>query len=334
MTTVSASSYLRSAIDARRLMKARRLLHRAQSNPFYAPRLAGCSVTADNLHTLAQWRDLPVVDKTSFLSDQEQQPPYGTRLGVDPSAIRQVHLTSGTSGFGQEAFALTDDDLDTAGALWRHAFDAMALAPGDLFVTFYPITFLAYGRSVLEGGRVTGVPIMSMAGLDRSAAVALMRRLQPAAIGARPALFGLLREELEADGLTARDAFPHLRAVVCSGLTPAAAAAIEAEWGVTIHEVYGSSQAGGIAAATGPEGAVPGGEAGVMQVIEDHFLVEAVDPKTLEPVEEGEAELLLTCFDRVASPVIRFRTGDRVDVVPPGAHGDRRGPLGLRVGSV
>ena len=112
------------------------------------------------------------------------------------------------------------------------------------------------------------------------------------------------------------------------------AAATEAEWGVTVHEVYGSSQAGGLIASTGPEGAAPGGAAGVMRLMEPFFLVETVDPESLEPVEEGEAELLLTCLDRVASPVIRFRTRDRVHVVPAGSYGESRPVRGLRCGAV
>jgi phenylacetate-CoA ligase len=94
------------------------------------------------------------------------------------------------------------------------------------------------------------------------------------------------------------------------------------------------SQAAGIIAGTGPEGAAPEGAPGVMRCNESQFIVEAVHPETLEPVEEGEAELLLTCLDRVASPIIRFRTHDRVDVVAPGSYGHDTPLLGLRVGSI
>ena len=51
-------------------------------------------------------------------------------------------------------------------------------------------------------------------------------------------------------------------------------------------------------------------------------------------MEEGEAELLLTCLDRIASPVIRFRTRDRVRIVPAGSYGERRPLRGIRCGAV
>lgn len=179
-----------------------------------------------------------------------------------------------------------------------------------------------------------GVPVIPLAGVDRSVALSMMRRLQPAGIGARPALFRLIAEDLAADGLRPRDVLPGMKGLLCSGISPATALQEEEDWGATVHELYGSSQAAGIAAVTGRRGAVPDGLPGVMRCLEHHYLVEAVDPDSLEPVEEGEAELLLTCLDRVASPFIRYRTRDRVEVVPPGSYESDLALLGIRVGTV
>jgi phenylacetate-CoA ligase len=48
-----------------------------------------------------------------------------------------------------------------------------------------------------------------------------------------------------------------------------------------------------------------------MHVQEDHFLVECLDPETLEPVRDGElGELVFTTLTKEAMPVIRYRTRD------------------------
>lgn len=313
------------------LDKLRTLLHRAEANPFYAPRLREAGLAAAGLHDVADLRRLAPIDKTDLLVDQETSPPYGSRLGVPAADIREIHLTSGTSGLGQEAMALTGADVAASGRTWAPVFASAGLGPGDLFATFYPATLFAYGRSVLSGSRETGVPVVSMSGVDRDVALNLLRRLQPRALGARPALFTLLAETLAAERVTPAGAFPALSSIVASGLSPEQAVVLEAEWGATVHEVYGMSQAAGIIASTGPEGAAPGGVAGVMWCNRQAFLVEAVDPSTLEPVDEGEAELLLTCLERHASPIIRFRTRDRVEVVRDPTD---PGHLGLRVGSI
>ncbi len=322
----------RKGIEALQLSKARRLLARAMANPFYAEGLAATGLTPERLRSLEQWRELPLLDKAAVTADQQADPPYGRRLGVPRGEVRQTHITSGTSGFGQEAFALTGRDLETSGRTWSAPFATAGLVPGEMMVTFYPVTFLTYGRSVMEASRITGVEVTSMAGVERSLALRLMRHLQPAALGCRPALLGLLDLDLSAQGSSPSEAFDNLRAIICSGLAPSQVPVVQERWGATVHEVYGLTQAGGIVATTGPEGAAPDGEAGVMRVLEQHFLVETVDPSTLEPVTEGPAELVLTCLDRIASPVLRYRTRDRVEVVPP----DGWGPpvMGLRVGAV
>jgi phenylacetate-CoA ligase len=48
-----------------------------------------------------------------------------------------------------------------------------------------------------------------------------------------------------------------------------------------------------------------------LHINEDHFIVEVVDPKTLQAVREGEeGELVLTTITREGFPLIRYRTGD------------------------
>jgi phenylacetate-CoA ligase len=319
---------------ARQRAKLRALIDRCEQNPFYGPRLREAGLSGVTSVDVADLQHLEPVDKGDILSDQEAHPPYGSRLGVSAGQLREVHLTSGTSGLGQEMMGLTDDDVAVSAATWGPVLRSAGLGHGDLFATFYPATLFAYGRSVLSASRAFGVPVVSMSGVDRDVALSLMRRLSPRAIGARPALFALLAEQLGREGSSPRAAFPDVRSLVVSGVTAPQAVNLQTEWGATVHEVYGMSQAAGIIAATGPEGAAPGGEAGIMLCNADLFLVEAVDPETLQPVEEGEAELLLTCLERVASPIIRFRTRDRVTVVPAHSVGNPTSSLGLRVGTI
>lgn len=48
-----------------------------------------------------------------------------------------------------------------------------------------------------------------------------------------------------------------------------------------------------------------------LHVAEDHFYVEVIDPKTLQPLPDGqEGELVFTSLTKEAFPIIRYRTGD------------------------
>jgi phenylacetate-CoA ligase len=54
-----------------------------------------------------------------------------------------------------------------------------------------------------------------------------------------------------------------------------------------------------------------------LHVWEDAFLVEIVDPDTLEPVEEGaRGELVMTTLDREGMPLIRYRVRDLTAFIP------------------
>ncbi|MHB8065997.1 MAG: phenylacetate--CoA ligase family protein, partial [Ruminiclostridium sp.] len=82
--------------------------------------------------------------------------------------------------------------------------------------------------------------------------------------------------------------------------------AIEDLWGATVYDFYGISDIFGACAGSCEyhEG---------LHVAEDHLLVEVVDEKTGEPVEEGQrGEMLLTTLRKEARPMIRFKTGDIV----------------------
>jgi phenylacetate-CoA ligase len=53
-----------------------------------------------------------------------------------------------------------------------------------------------------------------------------------------------------------------------------------------------------------------------LHVNEDHFIVELVDPKTLEPLGPGvEGELIFTTITKEGFPLIRYRTGDMASLL-------------------
>jgi phenylacetate-CoA ligase len=56
-----------------------------------------------------------------------------------------------------------------------------------------------------------------------------------------------------------------------------------------------------------------------MHLWEDHFILEVIDPKTEEPLPDGQpGELVLTTLCREAMPLLRYRTRDITSVVPGG----------------
>jgi phenylacetate-CoA ligase len=80
-----------------------------------------------------------------------------------------------------------------------------------------------------------------------------------------------------------------------------------------IHEKLGivATDNYGLSEVMGPGVAGECQQCNGLHINEDHFLVEVIDPQTLEPVPPGEqGELVITTLTKEAFPVIRYRTRD------------------------
>jgi phenylacetate-CoA ligase len=285
-----------------------RFLHRLRTmSDLYRSKLA--DVDIDAVVDLDRFREaVPLMSKADTLADQRAAPPFGTILSVDPVDVRQVHLTSGTTGFGQEAFALAADDVDAIGDAWSPLFDRAGLRPGDSAVVLYPVTFLAVSRSLLEAGRRLDVVMLPLSGVDRSIVAKVIDRLRPAAIIGRAAAVTLVADAYESEFGDASSS--SIRAVLSAGLGPGQSAALEKRFGAAIFEYYGCSQIGTVAGGTCND---HGTNVPVIHLEHERWLFEVLDPATGSPVGDGEeGELVVTTPRRVASPLLRFRMGDRV----------------------
>jgi phenylacetate-CoA ligase len=86
---------------------------------------------------------------------------------------------------------------------------------------------------------------------------------------------------------------------------------VEAGLGAKVFNSYGLSEM------SGPGVAFECPEQNGMHIWEDAYLVEVLNPDTLEPLPPGEeGELVLTTLDRQAMPLIRYRTRDLTAMVP------------------
>jgi phenylacetate-CoA ligase len=86
---------------------------------------------------------------------------------------------------------------------------------------------------------------------------------------------------------------------------------IEEMLGVKAYNSFGMSEM------CGPGVAFECPEQNGMHIWEDYYIVEIVNPDTLEPVPDGEVgELVLTTLKREAMPLLRYRTRDLTRILP------------------
>jgi phenylacetate-CoA ligase len=239
------------------------------------------------------------------VEDQAAHPPFGTNLSFPLDRYVRVHQTSGTTGTPLR-WLDTQESWDWWARCWMVVLRAAGLGPGDR--VFFPFSFgLFVGFwAGFEGVRALGALAIPGGGQDTAQRLAAMESLGATAICCTPSYALHLAEVARERGIALERL--GVRTTVHAGEPgagiPAVRARSEAAWGARAYDHAGMTEMG----AYGFECAAQAG----LHVNEAEFIVEIIDPATGQPAEEGE--LVLTNLGRVGSPLLRYRTGDRVRV--------------------
>jgi len=286
-------------------------------NPFYRAALDAAGVKPDDIRSLEEFRErVPTCTKLDLLADQNETPPYGARLGIDLRRVVMTYTTSGTSGVGQEVYGHSWQDALLSGTKYLEGpLHLAGVRPGDRVFAMTPIIMLAFGLMVAETMRLASFNEFEVFGLDSAAKLSAMKRFGAEAMVVTPAHLARLSTICKETGLDPRVDFPGLKAIMVAGQSYPLelARSLEAFWGTTLYETYGSSQGLGHVGATCERGAVADGGRGAIHIFEHHELLEVLDPDTGEHVAPGEVGMgVITNLDVEGSPLLRFKTYDRM----------------------
>ena len=304
-------------VDYQWLRLKAQLDHVWKTNAFFRDRFQERGITPDDIRTPEDYRKkVPLLTKKDLLVDQTDNPPYGNRLGVPLDKVVQTHLTSGTSGLGQEIYGCTRADVEHLGGMWAVNYHWVGVRPGDAVFHFWPIATMTAGLGSMRGLMQSGARYFLAAFFDTKTKLELMKRFDPKAMLTVPAYLTTLTETAKELGFDFRKDFPSLEAIlVAAGAYPLSwVTEMEETWDAAIYEQYGSTQKGsGIAMSCEAGVGDEKGGRGLLHIWEPFVYAEVLDPATREPVKPGEAgELVLTPLEREASPLLRFATNDKV----------------------
>jgi len=258
-----------------------------------------------DLRTWDDFERLPLTTKSELVEDQAAHPPFGTNLSYPLDRYVRVHQTSGTTGTPLR-WLDTEESWAWWARCWTVVLRAAGVGPGDR--VFFPFSFgLFVGFwAGFEGARALGALAIPGGGQDTAQRLAAMESLGATAVCCTPSYALHLAEVARERGI-ALDRLG-VRTTVHAGEPgagiPAVRARIEAAWGARAYDHAGMTEMG----AYGFECAAQAG----LHVNEAEFITEVVDPATGRPADEGE--LVLSNLGRAGSPLLRYRTGDRVRV--------------------
>ena len=303
----------RDELAALQQLKLERLLDRLETNPFYSPRLSHLAAKGRAIDKLSA---IPPIDKVQILSDIDTHPPYGSIVGVPLDEIAAVHMTAGTSGSGQETHALTLRDVEAAGLLSSFAFRWAGLRFAEPAAFNIGHSNSSGATAMHRGIQALGRTPLLIAHVGFSERLELLATIDPVGIYGTPSTINGLLHTASELSFDVQARLPSLRFLLTSAepYPIGWAERMMDAWGATLFEDYGATQsASSICASSCELGAVVDGQRGRLHFFDWSFLVEIVDPVTALQVSEGEwGELYITTLDKEASPLLRFRTADRV----------------------
>src|SRR2546428_1501281 len=274
------------------------------SNPFVRAKWRAAGVrSVDDLVGWDDFRRLPHTRKDELVEDQAAHPPFGSNLTYRLARYVRVPQTSGTSG-QPIRWLETSESWEWWARCWGFVLRGAGVEPGDR--VFFPFSFgLFIGFwAGFEGARALGCLAIPGGGQDSAQRLAAIETLGVTAICCTPSYALHLAEVARERGVDLRKL--DIRATVHAGepgaAIPSVRARIAKAWGARASDHSGVTEMG----AYGYECAARAG----LHVNESEFIAEVLDPVTGGPALEGE--LVLSNLGRVGSPLLRYRTGDRV----------------------
>lgn len=308
-------------LEIHQFQKTRETLERVyHRSAFYRERFDRAGVRPEDFKTLEDIRRFPCIDKQDLVKDQEENPPFGRRVCVPREEIRRINVTSGTSGMGQEVHCHDEDAIYAANASTACHFAAIGLDRGDVSGVLYPLATMTGGMLSYEALRMYGATPLPIAVFNTDQKIDMMKRFDVKHILTTPAYLARITSMCMDHGLDPKEGFPNLKGITMSTEPFSVGWALKMEelWGTTLHDIYGSTQVNLNYAITCKYGAVPDGKYGYYHLADSFALVEVLNRETEAPVRFGEwGEPVVTTFSRKAMPLIRFRSNDRVRLLPP-----------------
>ena len=296
----------RKALEKLQLERLQRSLQQAVNSPCYGQIPEVVRVARAGIQSIEQLSELPFTTK----DDLRRGFPWGY-LASDKKSVVRLHSSSGTTGNPTVVYHNRHDIESWANLMARSLFSA-GVRDTDVFQNISGYGLFTGGLGFQYGVERLGCLSIPAGAGNSLRQIKLMRDFGTSVAHAIPSYLGRLFEVFRDEGLDPRrDTRLHTLVIGAEPHTEEQRRRIEELFGVKAYNSFGLSEM------NGPGVAFECTEQNGLHVWEDAYLVEIIDPQTLQPVAPGEiGELVMTTLDRQAMPLIRYRTRDLTRFIP------------------
>lgn len=279
--------------------------HAFVNSPFYRERFRQAGVTPEQIRTLNDLRRLPCV------TAQDLQDDYPFPLRSAPfEKIRRIHASSGTTG-KRKVLCYTQKDLDDWADMFARCFEMAGLSPADRVQIAVGYGLWTAGAGFQLGCERFGAMAIPVGPANSEIHCQMLVDLQSTVFCSTTSMALLIAEEIERHGIRKQLS---LKTIIFG------AERHSRSMRQRVQEITGAEELFDIPGLTELYGPGVGLECRAHQGIHywaDYYILEILDPETLEAVPPGETgEMVVTTLRKEAAPLIRYRTRDLTRLIP------------------
>ncbi|GAB6888849.1 phenylacetate--CoA ligase [Desulfothermus okinawensis JCM 13304] len=289
--------------------------HVYKGSEFYRKRLKEKGIGPDDIKSLDDLKYLPF----TTADDLRENYPFPF-LSVPMKDVIRIHASSGTTG-KRKILAYTKNDVEVWKMMMARCFEIAGLTQEDRVQIAVGYGLWTAGVGFQLGCEHFGATALPIGPGNMEIHLQFLQDLKPTCICSTASMALLLSEEVKKMGLSPKDISLKKAIFGAEPHTPKMRQRIEQALGLEdsfdipgMTELYGPG--------TGLECSAHSG----IHYYADIFILEIINPETLEPVEDGQVgEMVVTTLKKEAAPLIRYRTRDLSRKIPGEC------PCGLRL---
>ena len=295
----------RQELEKLHLERIKSTLTVASNAPYYKDQFQKHNISPDAIRCLDDFRKLPFTTK----ADMRANYPFGLLAGNLEDAVR-IHSSSGTTG-NPTVIIHSQHDLDSWANLVARCLYMVGLRKKDVFQNSSGYGMFTGGLGFQYGAERLGALTVPAAAGNSKRQIKFITDFKTTALHAIPSYAIRLAEVFQEEGINPTESSLKTLIIGAEPHTDEQRRKIERMLGVKAYNCFGMTEM------NGPGVAFECLEQNGMHIWEDCYLVEIIDPETLQPLPDGEiGELVLTTLDRNMMPLIRYRTRDLTRIIP------------------
>ncbi len=285
------------------------------NSPFYNRFYREAGLEPGDIKTWDDIKKVPKTDKAMLRAIQGKDPyPYGEILAVPLDEVTEFRQTSGTTG--QPVYhPETWQDWEWSTESWCYALWAQGYRRRErVFMPFGYSIFIAFWAGHYAAEKI-GCEVIPGGVLDTEARVLKIQELRATALMATPTYILGMADTARKMGIDPVKDLA-IRRITAAGepgaCVPATKKRMEEAWGAKVYDQAGATE-------MGHWGFECEAQAG-LHLLDAFHLIEIEDVQTGETVTEPghPGSMIITTFDRLAHPCIRFDSKDVVELNPRG----------------